>query len=83
MVLLYGLTAVLGGLLTTALLWQYGAILAILAYPLGGSGFTLLVAALVFMAGPERKNPVRLTRTRAHSARFVSPLRATAGLAHA
>lgn len=83
MVLLYGLTAVLGGLLTTALLWQYGTILAILAYPLGGSGFALLAAALVFVAGSQRKNPVRLTRTRTHSAHFVSPLRARAGLAHA
>lgn len=77
------LAAVLGGLLTTALLWPYGVVVALLAYPIGGSGFAILAAALVFAARSRREDTVRLRRTQAHSGHFVLPLRATARLSPA
>ncbi len=49
MLILYALTALMGGLMSCVLLWPYGAGIALLSMPIGGSLLTLLAAILVYM----------------------------------
>jgi len=47
MVLVYGLVALAGGLTSCALLWSYGAAIALLSMPIAGSLLTLAAAVLI------------------------------------
>jgi hypothetical protein len=49
MVIVYGLASLLGGLVSCVLLWPYGATIALLSMPFGGSLFVLIGAVLVYM----------------------------------
>jgi hypothetical protein len=49
MVLVYPLVALVGGLISCVLLWPYGAAIALLSIPFGGSLLALLTAILVYM----------------------------------
>jgi hypothetical protein len=49
MVIVYAVAAWLGGLVSCVLLWPYGATIALLSMPVGGSLFVLIAATLVYM----------------------------------
>jgi hypothetical protein len=49
MVIVYMVTALVGGLVSCVLLWPYGVAIALLSIPFGGSLFALLAAILVYM----------------------------------
>jgi heme A synthase len=49
MVIVYGLAALLGGLVSCVLLWPYGVAIALLSMPFGGSLFVLITAILVYL----------------------------------
>jgi hypothetical protein len=49
MVIVYALVALAGGLVSCVLLWSYGATIALLSMPFGGSLFVLIAAVLVYM----------------------------------
>jgi hypothetical protein len=48
MVIVYGFVSLLGGLISCVLLWPYGATIALLSIPFGGSLSVLLVAFFVY-----------------------------------
>ena|SRR5215217_5506155 len=49
MVIVYMMTALMGGLISCVLLWPHGAAIALLSIPFGGSLFVMLAAILVYM----------------------------------
>ena len=49
MVIVYSMAALIGGLTGCALLWPFGAAIAIISMPIVGSLFALLVAVLVYV----------------------------------
>jgi hypothetical protein len=49
MVIVYGFVSLLGGLISCVLLWPYGATIALLSIPFGGSLSVLLVAIFVYL----------------------------------
>ncbi|MPR12254.1 hypothetical protein [Microvirga tunisiensis] len=49
MVIVYAFAALIGGFISCALLWPYGAAIALLSMPFGGSLFALLAAIVVHM----------------------------------
>ncbi len=49
MVIVYPVAALIGALISCALLWPHGAAIARLSMPFGGSLFALLAAILVYM----------------------------------
>ena len=49
MVIVYMMTALMGGLISCVLLWPHGAVIALLSMPFGGSLFVMLAAVLVYM----------------------------------
>ena len=49
MAIIYVVSALLGGLVSCALLWPYGAAIALLSMPFGGSLIALLAVVLVYM----------------------------------
>ena len=57
MVIVYGFAALLGGLVSCALLWPYGAAIAFLSMPFGGSLFVLITAILVYMRASDEARP--------------------------
>jgi hypothetical protein len=54
MVIIYLLAVLIGGLVSCALLWPYGAAIALLGIPFGGSLLALFVAVLVYMRVPSK-----------------------------
>ena len=48
-VIVYIVTALVGGFVSCILLWPYGAAIALLSMPFGGSLFSLLAGVLVYM----------------------------------
>jgi membrane protein implicated in regulation of membrane protease activity len=48
MVIVYGIAALLGGLLSCMLLWPFGAAIAILSIPFSGSLVALVAAVLLY-----------------------------------
>ena len=53
MVLVYPIVALISGLVSSVLLWPYGAALALISMPFTGSLFALLVAILIYMRGSD------------------------------
>jgi hypothetical protein len=49
MVIVYIVAALVGGIVSCILLWPYGAAMALLSMPFGGSLFALLAGILVYM----------------------------------
>jgi Zn-dependent protease with chaperone function len=49
MLIVYMVAALVGGLVSCVLLWPYGAAIALLSMPFGGSLFALLAAILVYL----------------------------------
>ena len=49
MVIVYPVAALIGGLIGCAVLWPYGAAIALLSMPLVGSLFALVVAVFVYV----------------------------------
>jgi hypothetical protein len=49
MLIVYMVAALVGGFVSCVLLWPYGAAIALLSMPFGGSLFALLAAILVYM----------------------------------
>jgi hypothetical protein len=49
MVIVYMMTALMGGLISCVLLWPYGAAIALFSMPFGGSLCVMLAAILVYM----------------------------------
>jgi hypothetical protein len=49
MLIVYPMAALIGGLISFALLWPYGAAIALISMPFGGSLLVLLAAVLVRM----------------------------------
>jgi hypothetical protein len=52
MVIVYAVVALVGGLVSCVLLWPYGAAIALLSMPFGGSLFALIAAVLIYMRAP-------------------------------
>ena len=57
MLIVYMIAALFGGLVSCVLLWPYGAAIALVSMPFGGSLFVLLTALLVYMRATERERP--------------------------
>jgi hypothetical protein len=49
MVIVYGFVSLLAGLISCVLLWPYGATIALVSMPFGGSVFVLIAAILVYV----------------------------------
>jgi hypothetical protein len=49
MVIIYTVVALIGAGLSCVLLWPYGAAIALLSMPFGGSLFAVIAAVLVYM----------------------------------
>ncbi|MBD2747280.1 hypothetical protein IC232_11300 [Microvirga sp. BT688] len=49
MVIVYPVAALIGGLIGCALLWPYGAVIAVISMPFIGSLFALFVAVLIYV----------------------------------
>jgi hypothetical protein len=77
MVIVYGLASLLGGLVSCVLLWPYGATIALLSMPFGGSLFVLIAAILVYMRAP---GETRSSDDRAAYADQPQKLQTTEGL---
>jgi heme A synthase len=56
MLIVYMVTALVGGLVTCVLLWPYGAAIALVSMPFGGSLFTLFAAILIYMRASDEAN---------------------------
>ena len=52
MVILLVFASILGGLITVAVLWPFGALLAVLCAPFGGSLMAMFTVGLVALLGP-------------------------------
>lgn len=61
MVILYMTTGLAGALVSCVLLWPYGATIALVSMPFGGSLLTLLAAIVIYVRAPNAaassKNP--------------------------
>jgi hypothetical protein len=57
MVIVYPVVAMIGGFISCALLWPYGAAIALLSIPFGGSLFVLVAAILVYMRTSDEAVP--------------------------
>lgn len=53
MAIFYMMTAFLGALVSCTLLWPYGAAIALLSMPLGGSLLTLLASIVIYVRAPK------------------------------
>jgi hypothetical protein len=74
MVIVYGLASLLGGLVSCVLLWPYGATIALLSMPFGGSLFVLMAAILVHLRA---SGATRLSDDRAASSDQPQKLQTT------
>lgn len=52
MVILYMTTGLAGALVSCVLLWPYGATIALVSMPFGGSLLTLLAAIVIYLRAP-------------------------------
>jgi hypothetical protein len=57
MVIVYAFAALIGGFISCALLWPYGAAIALLSMPFGGSLLALFAAIMVYMRASDEANP--------------------------
>jgi hypothetical protein len=81
MVIVLLFASLLGGVITLALLWPYGALLAVLSAPLGGSTMAVLVGGLIALRGAEHGESVDPTLEQATD-EMVALLRQAAELGH-
>jgi uncharacterized membrane protein (UPF0136 family) len=56
MALFYGMVALIGGLISSVLLWPYGANVALLSMPFCGSLLALIAAILIDWRGSDQTN---------------------------
>ena len=71
MVIVYPVAALIGGLIGCALLWPYGAAIAVISMPFIGSLFALFVAVLVYVRSSGERHVSKGRPTDADS--FQSP----------
>jgi energy-converting hydrogenase Eha subunit B len=76
-VIVYPVVALIGGLISCLLLWPYGALIALLSMPVGGSLFALTAAVVIYIRASNEAEPSDYVQTigvRAFVARNSGPL---------